>query len=350
MKKLAKILITLLGAFSICGTTNGQTTYTGVFKTHSGNTDYHHLTRSNTVGAAVYVNQLSTGAIMRLSSGTNAANKNVKFTVEGNGFTGIGTNSPSSLLNVHGSSPRIEISNTTETLGGIVFNDSEAKSTQYAKILYSSANNDLYFHNNSSHPRMIIKSSGKIGIGTTAPSSQLQVSAEGDPSLIEGEANGSKLHGFQIWGTDQCMYMGVSTSKRVSYIQSVDAWTATSTLALNARGGSVAIGTTDAAGHKLAVAGSIIAESVYCKLQSNWPDFVFTENYDLKTLDEVEDFIKENKHLPGIPAAGEVEENGIDLGDMNALLLQKIEELTLYIIEQNKQIANMQTQINSIQK
>ncbi|GGD07570.1 hypothetical protein GCM10011368_06870 [Hyunsoonleella pacifica] len=71
---------------------------------------------------------------------------------------------------------------------------------------------------------------------------------------------------------------------------------------------------------------------------NNWPDYVFTNDYKLPTLLEVEAYIKENGHLPNIDSAKEVEKNGVLLGEMNAKLLEKIEELTLYIIEQQKQI------------
>ena len=67
-------------------------------------------------------------------------------------------------------------------------------------------------------------------------------------------------------------------------------------------------------------------------------DFVFNDSYELKGIDEVEMFIKENKHLPNFPSGKEIEENGINVGEMDAKLLQKIEELTLYTIEQQKQI------------
>jgi hypothetical protein len=69
---------------------------------------------------------------------------------------------------------------------------------------------------------------------------------------------------------------------------------------------------------------------------------VFEKDYSLMSLQETETFIKENKHLPNIPSAAEVEENGIQLGEMNALLLQKIEELTLHMIEQQKLIEELQ--------
>ncbi|MNY43726.1 hypothetical protein D3C86_1787050 [compost metagenome] len=106
----------------------------------------------------------------------------------------------------------------------------------------------------------------------------------------------------------------------------------------------------------------MIAESVKVKLQANWPDYVFTKDHQLPTLQETEKHIKDKGHLPGIPSAAEVKANGIDLGEMNAKLLQKIEELTLHLIEkdnalklqkdmlsqQQLQLTKQQEQINSI--
>ena len=101
--------------------------------------------------------------------------------------------------------------------------------------------------------------------------------------------------------------------------------------------GEVAIGTIDPKGYKLAVGGSMIAESVKVKLQGAWPDFVFSKKYQLPSLQETEKHILANGHLPGIPSASEVSKEGIDLGEMNKKLLQKIEELTLYLIEMKKE-------------
>lgn len=100
--------------------------------------------------------------------------------------------------------------------------------------------------------------------------------------------------------------------------------------------GNVSIGTTDTQGHKLAVAGSVVAESVSVKLQTSWPDYVFSSSHKLTSLNALESFIRENQHLPEIPSASEVATKGLNLGEMNAKLLKKIEELTLYIINQNK--------------
>lgn len=77
-----------------------------------------------------------------------------------------------------------------------------------------------------------------------------------------------------------------------------------------------------------------------------FPDFVFDKDYNLMNLKELENFINRNKHLPGVPSAKEVINNGLDIGDMTSILLQKIEELTLYIIEQNKKIELMQKELD----
>lgn len=76
---------------------------------------------------------------------------------------------------------------------------------------------------------------------------------------------------------------------------------------------------------------------------TDWPDFVFGEGYRLAPLTEVEDYISENGHLPQMPSAADVEENGADLGEMNRLLLQKVEELTLYVIDLQKQIEDLKS-------
>ncbi len=100
--------------------------------------------------------------------------------------------------------------------------------------------------------------------------------------------------------------------------------------------GNMAIGTPDSKGYKLAVAGGMIAESVKVKLQSAWPDYIFNKDYKLLSLDDIEAYIKKNHHLPEMPSASDIEKTGLDLGIINTKLLQKIEELTLYIIDLKK--------------
>lgn len=111
--------------------------------------------------------------------------------------------------------------------------------------------------------------------------------------------------------------------------------------------GSIGIGTenfTDGTDiYKLSVNGAMRASRV--KVYTTWADYVFEKDYYLPTLEEVEKHIAEKGHLQDIPSAKQVEDNGIELGEMNKLLLQKIEELTLYIIEINKEVKVLQSQI-----
>ncbi|MEM6965614.1 MAG: hypothetical protein AAF573_12660 [Bacteroidota bacterium] len=106
------------------------------------------------------------------------------------------------------------------------------------------------------------------------------------------------------------------------------------------------IGTTaGAAGYKVAVNGKIISEELKVQDSGAWPDYVFESEYELKSLEEVEASINENGHLPGIPSAKQVEEDGgFHVGDMQKKTLEKVEELTLYLIESNKQIKALQEQ------
>lgn len=108
----------------------------------------------------------------------------------------------------------------------------------------------------------------------------------------------------------------------------------------NAVSGNVAIGTTDTKGFKLAVNGNISAKEI--KVEATvWPDYVFEPGYQSLSLRELEDYIKLHKHLPEIPSALEVKRDGIALGEMNKMLLKKIEELTLYLIEKDKEILEL---------
>ncbi len=101
-------------------------------------------------------------------------------------------------------------------------------------------------------------------------------------------------------------------------------------------GGNVGIGTVSS-GEKLSVNGKIRAKEVKVEA-TNWPDYVFERGYELPALSETERHIKEKGHLPGIPSAKEVKENGVELGEMNKKLLEKIEELTLHLIEMEKKM------------
>ena len=100
---------------------------------------------------------------------------------------------------------------------------------------------------------------------------------------------------------------------------------------------------------KLTVKGKIHSEEVKVDLNVPGPDYVFESEYQLRTLKETKDYITRNKHLPEIPSAKEMEANGVELGDMNMRLLKKIEELTLYIIEQNERLEKAEEKIQQLE-
>lgn len=102
--------------------------------------------------------------------------------------------------------------------------------------------------------------------------------------------------------------------------------------------------------YKLVVGGKILAEEVRIKQIKDWADFVFQPDYQLKSLPEVEGFIKTHRHLPDIPSTVEAEQQGIGLGDMQAKLLRKIEELTLHAIEQHKTIERLQGRLHRLEQ
>jgi len=113
-------------------------------------------------------------------------------------------------------------------------------------------------------------------------------------------------------------------------------WEGWQKLVIENSSGNVGIGITTP-DSKLSVNGNIRAKEIKVEIV-NWPDYVFAKDYSFPSLPETEKHIQEKGHLPGMPSAKEVGTNGINLGEMNAMLLQKIEELTLHLIEQNKEI------------
>jgi hypothetical protein len=204
-------------------------------------------------------------------------------------------------------------------------------------------NIDIYNANNPKSA-LSIDQVGNIGIGTTSPDSKLTVSGSGIGSLFSISTVGSNAY-FKIGlNTDYAWLQ--SYGPRPMRINELG-----NDVIFNIGGGNVGIGTI-APDAKLAVKGTIHAQEVKVDLNVPGPDYVFEPTYDLKPLAEIETYIKENKHLPEVPSAKEMEKNGVQLGEMNMLLLKKVEELTLYLIKQqsmieaqNKEIEKLKTQI-----
>jgi hypothetical protein len=106
------------------------------------------------------------------------------------------------------------------------------------------------------------------------------------------------------------------------------------------KNGRTSIGTNapQALGYTLSVGGKIASEEILVDLKADWPDYVFKEDYQLRSLSELKHHIDQKGHLPGLPAAADVQDIGIELGEMNRVLVEKIEELTLYILQQEERI------------
>ncbi|MGD1842786.1 MAG: hypothetical protein ACFB0B_18095 [Thermonemataceae bacterium] len=110
-------------------------------------------------------------------------------------------------------------------------------------------------------------------------------------------------------------------------------------------GGQIALGTTNVPeGFRMSINGKLAVEEVLVDLDEDWPDYVFEDDYELMSLEDLQSYVKENGHLPNIPSAKEVKNTGgVYLGSINQKLLEKIEELTLYTLEQEKKIESLQS-------
>lgn len=270
-----------------------------------------------------------------LLHGTYAQN-----TFPSSGNVGIGTSTPSAAwfsdqyLEINGIRPTLSLNST----GGIsTIQWLGSNNSQLALNYYGNSENGLGLYSyTASKEIFMILGNGNVGIGVSNPAATLQVvrgTAPGGTAVFHGSQRTSHFS----YSTDEHTYIrGGKTDSNVF---------------INDDGGSVGIGTNDPGTAKLAVSGTIASTEVKVEINpGQGPDYVFEDNYELISLDETKAYISENKHLPEIASAATMEKEGIELGDMNMKLLKKIEELTLYLIDQDEQIQELKRGLAELKK
>jgi len=222
-------------------------------------------------------------------------------------------------------------------------------------ITASSANQKLYITSQTSgsnviHKVMTMTESGRVGIGTYSPFAELEIaSTTGSYSgntlpIVRNTGNfGAGWHFIPGGSAEEWYVHATGPSNSQGANKFVFKISDSSNVMVLSADGKVGIGTdlSNTTGYddfKFFVNGKILCEKIKVISAVAGADYVFNKNYSLKSLKEVEKYITENNHLPEIPSAEDMKKNGLDLTEMNILLLKKVEELTLYLIEQNKQI------------
>lgn len=319
--------------------------------------------------------------------GTNVSN--AQWTVAGSdiyntntGNMGVGTTTPAQKLTVSSfgdgtsvaSLLRLEQYNAGSPVAGtgvaidMAIGDNYnlprmAGQIRVARSNYS--NSSMYFATalaNVVKDRMVIDPDGNVGIGTLTPSKKLTVSDFSDgtkttPLLrLEQYNPGTPVNGTGV-SIDMAIgdnYNAPSLAGQIRLVRSNYNYSsmyfataannvATDRMVIDSRG-NVGIGTMTPS-EALSVNGKIRAQEVKVET-NNWPDYVFKQDYQLTPLTEIKTFIDQYQHLPEIPSAKEMAKEGLNLGDMNKLLIKKVEELTLYLIHQNKQLTD-QLKVNT---
>jgi len=189
---------------------------------------------------------------------------------------------------------------------------------------------------------------GNVGIGTLSPNNDqgwnkvLELKGDIHAKLLVTTVNGVKLGMF----SHDAFNAKIGTESNHNLTFTAGYWNDIMTLTTQ---GKVGIGTLTPS-EKFSVKGKILAEEVKVQSSTSWPDYVFAQNYKKIPLPELEQFIAKNKHLPDIPSAQQVAKDGIELGTNQAALLKKIEELTLYIIDQNNELKKQNEKITRLEK
>ena len=292
-----------------------------------------------------------------------------RLTVSNNGNVGIGTTNPGSKLHIQNGATNYTWTPILGTAG--IFESSSAnrafltivgKSTAQSelwfgdentqnsgRVRYENSTDDLEFWTNGTE-KMAITSLGNVGIGTTTPISALEVN--GDISL----ARSNKIKFLDAVGGNNRAFIRSTNGENGDYNSLIFAiGGGHESMIIKANSGNVGIGTKNPS-EKLTVKGKILCGEVKVVMESTIPaDYVFQKyytgtsalkaDYVMPSLEEVEAFTKANHHLPEVPSAATIKEEGLQLKEMTTLLLQKVEELTLYTIEQEKRIKSLEAKL-----
>lgn len=276
------------------------------------------------------------------------------FRLTSTGNVGIGYNNPTLKLEINGSmrmrgTRRIVFRNNADDadMGSFgLLNDSVISIADNAPVQTSR----FYFD----------VENAKMGIGAIPSANDGKVlvtynSSTGNPHITVRESGLGDYARFEfanggaerVWHIAGQNVAGAGATNRANDILNV--WNSGLGDIMSFRGdGRVGILTTaPATGYALSVNGKIICEELRVQLSGSWPDYVFADEYKLPSLKEVESFIQLNRHLPGIASAKEIEKSGLGVGDMQKRMMEKIEELTLYIIQQQKEIDALKTAIKN---
>ena len=290
------------------------------------------------------------------------------------GNVGIGTSAPAGKLHIKGETYVDGGWLRVKGSKGIFFQDFGGGFVMTDNSWIRTYGNKNFYHNTGamrtdgtlqvgpSGNRFVVNTAGKVGIRTTSPDETLHVNGTTTITADIGVPTSNHWqtgsHTLELQNSDQGEV--VLSFHRAGYSNAAIKHPASGGIAFSANGeydethmylksnGYVGVGTTNPDA-KLAVNGNIHTKEVKVDLVG-WPDYVFEDSYQLPTLSQVEQHIKENGHLQNIPSAKEVVKNGVKLGEMNKLLLEKIEELTLYTIDQEKEIETLHQKINTLEQ
>ncbi|HMK26705.1 MAG TPA: hypothetical protein VK483_11815 [Chitinophagaceae bacterium] len=311
------------------------------------------------------------------ASGSNSQWTTINNDIYNNnsGNVGVGTSSPGYKLDVNGTlkvdgtaASQVQFTGPNQNNPGFTFNGSTSNTHAYTfdsqNFSTTTAGNtqvsggSVVFYNNASvqpfqQPLTILRSWPGVGAANTVIIDNDNMNAV--PSTY-------RIASFRLTGTEKAWIdqtggawfngsVGIGTNSPQANLDVNGTVKLNNSLFVNSDG-TVGIGSisTYPAGYQFAVVGNIIAEKVRVKLHSGWPDYVFGEKYPLPTLKETEQFIKQYNHLPGVPSATQIEKEGLDLGDGQALLLKKIEELTIHLIELDKKVDKLSAENEALKR